>query len=249
MSCRSDYQSTHKESGMTLILLQKNLREIANPERALHSQRFFKTGKGEYGEGDLFLGIRVPALRQHAKKHINMPLSDIKSILKSKYHEERLCALMILTLKFSKGTEVEKTEIYNLYIGNTKYINNWDLVDNSAQYIVGAYLENREKKIIYDMAKSQNLWERRIAIISTFHMIRNNSFTDALNISEILNYDREDLIHKAVGWMLREVGKRDIKEEKIFLDKHYKNMPRTMLRYAIERFPERERGNYLKGLI
>ena len=234
---------------MLLNSLQKNLRELANPELASHSQRFFKTGKGGYGEGDLFLGIRVPALRQHAKKHIHYTLSDIKEVLKSKYHEERLCALMILVLKFSKGTEEEKSEIYNFYIGNAEYINNWDLVDSSAQYIVGAYLESREKQIIYDMARSQNLWERRIAIISTFHMIRKNSFTDALNISEILVSDKEDLIHKAVGWMLREIGKRDIKEEKIFLDKYYRNMPRTMLRYAIERFPEMERKNYLKGLI
>jgi 3-methyladenine DNA glycosylase AlkD len=162
---------------------------------------------------------------------------------------KRLCALMILTLKFSKGIEVEKIEIYNLYIWNTKYINNWDLVDSSAQYVAGVYLENREKQVIYDMARSKNLWERRIAIISTFHMIRKNSFTDSLNISEILLYDREDLIHKAVGWMLREVGKRDVKEEKIFLDKHYRNMPRIMLRYAIERFSERERLGYLKGLV
>jgi 3-methyladenine DNA glycosylase AlkD len=234
---------------MPLNLLQKELREIANSELAAHSQCFFKTGKGEYGEGDLFLGIRVPALRQHAKRYIHMALSDIKGILKSKYHEERLCALMMLVLKYSKGTEEEKVEIYNFYIGNTTYINNWDLVDSSAQYIVGAYLENREKHIIYDIARSQNLWERRIAIMSTFHLIRKNSFTDALNISGILVSDKEDLIHKAVGWMLREIGKRDIKEEKIFLDKHYRNMPRTMLRYAIERFPERERINYLKGHI
>jgi len=234
---------------MSLKSLRKNLQELADPEIAEHSQRFFKTGKGEYGEGDKFLGIRMPVLRQQAKKYRQIELSDIKKLLKSSFHEERLCALIILVEKFSKGTEEEKADIFNLYLGSIKNINNWDLVDSSAHYIVGVYLENRNRNILYKMAESNNLWERRIAIMSTFHLIKKNMFKDALNISEVLLRDREDLIHKAVGWMLREIGKRDKQAEKNFLDKYYKGMPRTMLRYAIEKFEETERQKYLKGLV
>ena len=234
---------------MTLKSLKQNLREIADPEKAEHSMRFFKTGKGEYGEGDKFLGVKVPVLRQQAKKYGDIELPDIKKLLKSPYHEERLCALIILVQKFTKGTEKERSGIYKLYLESIECINNWDLVDNSAHYIVGMYLENRDKDILYKMAESDNLWERRIAIISTFHFIKKNIFKDALKISEILLNDAEDLIHKAVGWMLREIGNRDKPSEKNFLDKHYSNMPRTMLRYAIEKFQERERQNYLKGVI
>jgi 3-methyladenine DNA glycosylase AlkD len=234
---------------MSLKALKQSLREIANPETAEHSMRFFKTGKGEYGEGDKFLGIRVPVLRQHAKRYRNIALTEIKRLLQSSFHEERLCALIILVDKFSKGAEKEKTDIFNFYLDSIKYINNWDLVDSSAHYIVGAYLENSSRDILYKMAESDNLWERRIAILSTFHLIKNNKFKDALNISEILLGDKEDLIHKAVGWMLREIGKRDISAEKGFLDKHYRDMPRTMLRYAIEKFNKTERQKYLSGLL
>ena len=234
---------------MSLKSLRKSLQELADPEIAEHSQRFFKTGKGEYGEGDKFLGIRMPVLRQQAKKYRQIELSDIKKLLKSSFHEERLCALIILVEKFSNGTEEEKSDIFNLYLGSIKNINNWDLVDSSAHYIVGVYLENRNRNILYKMAESNNLWERRIAIMSTFHLIKKNMFKDALNISEVLLRDREDLIHKAVGWMLREIGKRDKQAEKNFLDKYYKGMPRTMLRYAIEKFEETERQKYLKGLV
>ena len=234
---------------MSLKVLQKSLQGLADPEIAAHSMGFFKTGKGEYGEGDRFLGIRVPVLRQLAKKYRDIDLSAIKKLLQSSFHEERLCALIILVQKFSKGTEEEKAAIYNFYLGSIEKINNWDLVDSSAHYIVGVYLENRNRDILYKMAGSENLWERRIAVMSTFHLIKKNIFKDTLNISEALLKDNEDLIHKAVGWMLREIGKRDISAEKNFLDKHYKDMPRTMLRYAIEKFEEKERQKYLKGLI
>ncbi len=234
---------------MPLKSLQKSLRELADPEIAAHSTRFFKTGKGEYGEGDRFLGIRVPVLRQQAKKYRDIDLSDIKNLIKSSFHEERLCSLIMLVERFSKGTEEEKADIFNFYLVSMENINNWDLVDSSAHYIVGVYLENRNKDVLYKLAESENLWKRRIAIISTFHFIKKNIFKDALNISEVLLKDKEDLIHKAVGWMLREIGKRDISAEKKFLDKHYKDMPRTMLRYAIEKFQEKERQKYLKGVI
>lgn len=234
---------------MSLKDLRASLRKIADPEIAEHSQRFFKTGKGEYGEGDKFLGIRVPVLRKHAGKYRHIKFTEIKKLIKSKYHEERLCALFLLVEKYKKGSEKEKGDICNFYMNSTKYINNWDLVDSSAPYIAGAYFENKDKKPLYDFALSGDMWKRRIAILSTFHMIRKNSFNDALKISEILVNDREDLIHKAVGWMLREIGKRDIVSEKRFLKKYYKRMPRTMLRYAIEKFPEAERKRFLKGKI
>lgn len=234
---------------MYLEPLRKSLKKLASPKIAEHSRRFFKTGKGEYGEGDIFLGIRVPVLRQEAKKYRDISLSEIKTLIKSGFHEERLCALILLVDKFKRGSGAEKTRIYNLYISSTKYINNWDLVDCSAPYIAGVYLEGRDKKILYDFAGSDDLWKRRIAVISTFYLIKNMDFRDALSISEILLNDREDLIHKAVGWMLREIGKRDINTLKEFLDRHYKTMPRTMLRYAIEKFPEKERKDYLAGKI
>ena len=232
---------------MSLKDLTESLRKTADPKTAEHSQRFFKTGKGEYGEGDKFLGIRVPVLRKHAGKYRHMKLAGIKKLIRSQYHEERLCALFLLVEKYNKGSEEEKRNICNFYMSSTKYINNWDLVDSSAPYIAGAYFENKDKKPLYDFAISGDMWKRRIAILSTFHMIRKNDFTDALKISEILINDKEDLIHKAVGWMLREIGKRDIVSEKGFLKKYYKIMPRTMLRYAIEKFPETDRQRYLKG--
>ena len=225
----------------------KHIRSLEDPVIAEHSKRFFKTGAGEYGEGDKFLGIRVPAIRKLINQYQEISLEEINIILESEYHEERLFALLMLVKIFTKGNEKKKTQIYNLYLQNTKHINNWDLVDSSASQIVGDYLENRDKKILYELAESQNLWERRISIISTFHLIRNNHFSDILNIAKILKQDKEDLIHKAVGWMLREVGNRNIEIEKNYLKRHYKNMPRTMLRYAIEKFPETERKAYLFG--
>jgi len=227
--------------------LSKILRKLADPARAEHSLRFFKTGKGEYGEGDMFLGIRVPALREQVKKHRELSMDAALELLKSPYHEERLFALLLMADKFRKGTEKEKEAIYRLYLKNTKFINNWDLVDLSAHLIVGGWLENRDREPLRRLARSENLWERRIAIISTFQFIRKKDFDDAFAISSILVDDSEDLIHKAVGWMLREIGKRDIAAEKAFLKKHYRTMPRTMLRYAIEKFPEKERKAWLRG--
>ena len=229
--------------------LSKILRKLADPVIAGHSRRFFKTGKGEYGEGDTFLGIRVPVLRQQAKKHKDISLKETLRLLKSVYHEERLCVLFILTHQFEKANKQHRTVIYKLYLANTQYINNWDLVDASAHKIVGAYLENKSRQPLYKLCKSKNLWERRIAIIATFWFIKLNQFDDTLEISKQLINDKEDLIHKAVGWMLREVGNRDIAFEREFLKTHYKNMPRTMLRYAIEKFPKRERKKFLSGTI
>jgi 3-methyladenine DNA glycosylase AlkD len=233
----------------SLSEIQTELRKLADKEIAEHSRRFFKTGKGQYGEGDVFLGIRVPVLRQTAKKYISAPLSVCQGLLKSKYHEERLFALILLVLAYKKADPDGQKRIYDFYLGNTRYVNNWDLVDLSAQYIVGDYLRDRDKKPLYQLAGSEDLWERRIAIISTLDFIRHNEFKDALAISELLLSDTHDLIHKAVGWMLREIGKRDLAAEEGFLKTHYKKMPRTMLRYAIEKFEEEKRKSYLMGRI
>jgi len=232
---------------MSLNDLKLDLRKESDSEKAKILQRFFKTGKGEYGEEDIFLGITVPKQRQIAIKYESLALKDIQLLLKSKIHEERLTALLILVNNYKKSEN--KSEIYDFYLKNTKNINSWDLVDLSAQVIIGTYLEDKDRSILYKLAKSSNLWERRIAIISTFHFIKNNDFSDALKIAEILLNDKHDLIHKAVGWMLREIGKRDISVLENFLKKNYHSMPRTMLRYAIEKFPEKKRKMYLAGKI
>jgi len=234
---------------MILENITKKLKSLSNEEKAKKHQSFFKTGPGEYGEGDIFVGVTVPELRKLAKEYKTITLKEVKHLLKSPIHEERLLSLLLLIHRYSKGDEPGKKRIYELYLKNTKFINNWDLVDSSAGQIVGAFLFNKSKKPLYDLVKSDNLWERRISIMSTFYFIKRNQFSDTLKISKILLPDKEDLIHKAVGWMLREVGKRDMSIEENFLKKHYKNMPRTMLRYAIEKFPESKRQRYLKGKI
>ncbi len=226
-----------------------SLKALGNPERASHSQRFFKTGKGEYGAGDIFLGIRVPALRQLATQYKDIDLMDTANLLQSKYHEVRLLALFILVKKYQRRTPDIKKEIFDLYLRNLSCINNWDLVDSSAHLIIGAWLIDKEKSLLYKLAESSNLWERRIAMMATYCFIRNGQFTDTLALARILLDDREDLIHKVVGWMLRETGNRNGNVERRFLIEHYHNMPRTMLRYAIEKFPEEERQLYLKGKI
>jgi len=226
-----------------------HLHSLANPEIAEHSQRFFKTGKGEYGHGDKFLGIRVPTIRQAVKQYKTASLSTAEKLLKSEYHEIRLFSLLLLVARFSKGSADEQEKIYRLYLRNSRYINNWDLVDSSAHYIVGAYLDGKDKSVLDKMARSRSLWERRIAIMATFYFIKNNQFTEALKLSKQLLGDQEDLIHKAVGWMLREIGKRDLAKEVAFLNRHYQTMPRTMLRYAIEKFSEAERQRYLNGEV
>lgn len=228
--------------------LRVKIKKKANKDKAEILQRFFKTGKGEYGEGDVFWGLSVPEQRKLAKEFKELLITDLKKLIKSKVHEERLICLLILVLKFQKGNNREKKEIYNFYLKNTKYINNWDLVDLSAPKIVGPYLEDKNKSILYNLAKSKNIWERRIAILSTFHFIYKGNPEETLKIAFILKDDEHDLIHKAVGWMLREIGKRCGQgiEEK-FLKKYYKGMPRTMLRYAIEKFPEKKRKFYLNN--
>jgi 3-methyladenine DNA glycosylase AlkD len=226
----------------------KRLKEMGNAERAAHSQRFFKTGKGEYAEGDKFLGIRVPQLRTYAKNYREILIGDALELLRSELHEVRLLALFILVGKYSAKNNPDKEMIYQSYLEHTEFINNWDLVDCSAEHIIGAHLFNGDKKPIYQLAGSRSLWERRIGIMSTFHFIKRNHFSDTLAIAKILLKDKEDLIHKAVGWMLRETGKRDIRVEEDFLGKFYGKMPRTMLRYAIEKFPEGERQAYLRGM-
>jgi 3-methyladenine DNA glycosylase AlkD len=219
------------------------LESLKNPKKAKDLQRFFKTGKGEYGEGDIFLGIVVPLQRRVAKKYSDLSLADLQKLLDKKIHEFRLTALFILTEK-----ELNK-EIFDFYLRNTKNINNWDLVDLSAPKILGEYLINKDKKILYKLAGSKSLWERRIAVLATFTFIDHNDFRDSLKIAEKLINDEHDLIHKAAGWGLREVGKRDLKTEEDFLKKYYKKMPRTMLRYAIEKFPEKKRRAYLSSEI
>jgi 3-methyladenine DNA glycosylase AlkD len=224
------------------------LHELGDPGIAAHSQGFFKTGPGEYGEGDIFLGFRVPAIRKCVKEYRDLTLGMTLDLLKSRFHEARLLALLIMVAKYTAARSCDEQEsIYDSYLAHTAHINNWDLVDCSAEHIVGAHLLDRERGPIYRLARSKNLWERRIAIIATLHFIRRNDFKDTLAVAGILLHDREGLIHKATGWMLREVGKRDIDAEKDFLERHSREMPRTMLRYAIERFPEEERLTYLKG--
>lgn len=227
----------------------ESLKTYENPEIAAHSQRFFKTGKGEYGEGDRFLGIRVPVLRDHSRRFQSLSLKETLRLLQSPYHEARLVAVFVLVLKFQKGTEAEKEEIYLSYLSNTPYLNGWDIVDASSHKIVGPWLENRPRGILLELARSASLWERRIAIISTFHFIRLGETETTLTVSELLLRDPEDLIHKAVGWMLRELGKRDLTAEEAFLQKHLPHLPRTLLRYAIEKFPKAKRDRYLDGSI
>jgi len=228
--------------------IMKKLRELSDSDIAAHSQQFFKTGRGEYGEGDRFLGIRVPTLRKCVREYRAISLEDTLELLKSPFHEARLLALLILIAKYSSANKsAERNAIYRSYLSHTEFINSWDLVDSSAAHIVGAHLFDKDRKVLYRLARSRGLWERRISVVATFHFINREDFSDSLAIAELLLNDREDLIHKAVGWMLREVGKRDLRAEKAFLTKHYKKMPRTMLRYAIERLPESERLAYLHG--
>lgn len=234
---------------MNLSIIRSELKSLADSTHAAVSRRFFKTGPGEYGEGDIFIGIRVPVLRQLAKKYNQLPCEAASTLLKSPIHEERQLALFILMHLYKKGGELLKEKIYQLYLENTAYINNWDLVDASAEHIVGHYLIGKDKDTLHFLALSTNLWERRIAIISTFCYIKQNQFDETLRIAETLLKDEHDLIHKAVGWMLREVGKRDPAVETTFLTRIYQTMPRTMLRYAIEKFPEPLRLSFLRGTV
>ncbi|MFH1401858.1 MAG: DNA alkylation repair protein [Parcubacteria group bacterium] len=226
--------------------LKRELQKLADKKKAGQLLRFFKTSKGEYGEGDLFLGVMVPKQRKIVAKYKYLALADLAGSISSKFHEERLTALLILVWQFQKADETQKKRIFDFYIKNRRHVDNWDLVDLTAPKIVGAYLEDKDRSLLYKFAKSKNIWERRIAVLSTFYYIQKGDCLDALKIAEILKNDRHDLIQKAVGWMLREMGKRCGKNyEEDFLKKYHKTMPRTMLRYAIERFPEKERQKYL----
>jgi 3-methyladenine DNA glycosylase AlkD len=223
--------------------IQKEIRGLADAERAKNSTWFFKTGKGEYGEGDKFLGLNTPQMRSLSKKYKDLPLSEVQKLISSPYHEERSIAIQILVLQYPKNPK----NIYDFYLKNTEFINNWDLVDISAPNIVGNYLLDKPRDILDKLAFSDSLWERRIAIISTFSFIRAGQPKDTFRIAKTLLSDKHDLIHKAVGWMLREVGKRcGEKQLTDFLDANIKNMPRTALRYSIEKFPEEKRQHYLK---
>ena len=206
---------------------------------------YFKTNKREYGEGDIFIGVKVPVQRKLAKKYLDLALSDIQRLLKSKTHEHRLTALFILVDQYKRGNEVAKKKIVDFYLKNKKYVNNWDMVDGSAPHILGNYLLNRDRSLLYNMARSKDLWERRMAILATQAFIRQDNFEDTLKIGEVLLHDQHDLIQKAVGWMLREVGERDLNVEERFLKKYHKKMPRTMLRYAIEKMDKAKRKKYL----
>jgi 3-methyladenine DNA glycosylase AlkD len=230
-------------------MLRKELRVLADPDAAIHALRFFKTAPGEYGAGDKFLGLSVPVLRKVVRENRHIDDSQALEMLTSSWHEERLLALMFLVEQYRRGDDSQRKTIHRAYLANTRYINNWDLVDCSAHYIVGPHLDAREIKLLEQLAQSDDMWERRIAMVATLHFIRQNEFGPTLRIARLLLNDSHDLIHKAVGWMLREVGKRDRKALDAFLIRHYAVMPRTMLRYAIERHPERLRKQYLAGTL
>lgn len=230
-----------------LKALRAELRALANPGVAAHARRFFKTGPGQYGHGDRFLGIRVPVLRELARKHRGLGDAATLVLLRSPLHEERLLALVLLVARFRSADAARRAAIYRLYLANLDHVDNWDLVDSSASQIVGAYLQDRSRKPLYRLARSRDLWRRRVAIMATFHFIKLRQFADTLAIADLLIGDREDLIHKAVGWMLREVGNRDRAVAEAFLIARQTRLPRTMLRYAIERFPVARRSAYLAG--
>ncbi|WII71884.1 DNA alkylation repair protein [Bdellovibrio sp. 22V] len=227
--------------------LQRDVRKATNPERAEVMLRFFKTGKGEYGEGDIFLGLSVPQSRALAKKYLPLSFNELQTLIKSKIHEERLIAVIILANRFAKATEEEQTKIYKFYLKNSKYVNNWDLVDSSAEYIVGAFTFTRDRKILNKLVLSKSIWDRRIAIMATFHYIKKGESRETLRLAKVLLNDKHDLIHKATGWMLREVGSRVSEKDLLrFLDKNATSMPRTMLRYSLEKLSPKVRRHYME---
>lgn len=232
---------------LTAQELRKKLSRFADKEKAKFLIGFFKTGAGQYAEGDKFLGVMVPKIRSVAKAYRDMTFAELQKLMDSSYNEERLASLLVLVSRFQNAdSDAVKKQIFNFYKKNLKRVNNWNLVDASASSIFGSYLSEKKRDLLYKLAKSKNIWERRVAIISTFHFIRLNDFVDALRISEILMEDKEDLIHKAVGWMLREIGKRDERVLINFLEKHAAAMPRTALRYALEKLPGPVRKKYME---
>lgn len=230
---------------MTLAAVRRRLREAGDRDDAVFLQRFFKTGPGQYGEGDHFLGVRLPMTRTLAREAADLPIADVEKLLHDKWHEARVLALILLVNRYKRGDEAEREKIFRVYLANTDRINNWDLVDVSAPRIVGAHLEKRPRGLLDKLAKSKSLWERRIAILATAWFIRLDEFDDTLRIATALLSDSHDLIHKAVGWMLREVGKRDERVLERFLDEHAHEMPRTALRYSIERMSPAKRKRYM----
>lgn len=232
---------------MTASEIQEALEFLSTPEKREFLPYFFKTGKGQYGEGDKFLGVVVPDTRKVAKANLELSFSEIEKLLKNPYHECRLCALLILVEKFKKADEKERKRLFDFYLSNTKYVNNWDLVDLSCRFIVGDYLLNKEdRNILYQLAESDWLWDQRIAVVSTYSFIKNKQYDDIIALSEKLMNHQHDLMHKAIGWMLREMGKMDIRPLYAFLDKYHQIMPRTMLRYSIEKLSKEERAHYMK---
>lgn len=229
----------------TYKALEAELRALGDPARAESSKWFFKTGKGQYGEGDRFLGISVPVLRKTALRYMDLAFVHLEKLLESSWHEIRLAGLEILVAQYEKGSENVRNKVFEFYLAHTSRVNNWDLVDGSAPYIVGEHLRNRPRDVLYQLAESTNLWERRIAIVSTLSLIRSGDTEDALALAEKLFGDTHDLMHKAVGWMLREVGKVNEEVLRAFLSEHSGRMPRTTLRYAIERFPAPDRAAFL----
>lgn len=225
------------------------LQGMASAADAVFLQRYFRTGPGEYGEGDRFLGIRVPVLRRLVREYRGVPVGQVAELLRSPWHEARLLALLLLVDAYARGDADAREAIYRLYLDSTAHVDNWDLVDSSAPHVVGAHLENRDRGVLDELARSESLWERRIAILATLHFIRRGDFATTLHVAELLLHDPHDLIHKAVGWMLREVGNRDRAAEEVFLRRHCRTMPRTMLRYAIEKFPPALRRAYLRGEV
>jgi len=233
----------------TKAKIKAALKERSNAKKASGNLRFFKTGKGEYGEGDRFFGVSVPDQRAVARQFRDVPLTEIGNLLDDKIHECRLTALLILVERIRRADDNEKCEIVDLYLEKIDRVNNWDLVDSSADKILGAYLIDHDRAVLDELVTSGHLWRQRIAMIATYHFIKHNDFKDALRIARNLRDHEHDLIHKAVGWMLREIGNRNKPTLEKFLKQHYQRMPRTMLRYAIERFPERQRQRYLQGKI
>ncbi len=233
--------------GSSAAALSAALRSHADPAKARQLARFFKTGPGQYAEGDRFLGIVVPVLRTIARRHLGLSERAIDALMASPYHEERLAALLVLVERFTAGSEEERARVYAAYVRNLARVDNWDLVDLTAPCIAGGHLAGRDRTPLYEWARSPRLWTRRVAIVATHAFIRCGDFADTCAIAALLLDDPEDLIHKAAGWMLREVGKRDRAAEEAFLRRHHRAMPRTMLRYAIERFPEPLRRAYMRG--
>jgi 3-methyladenine DNA glycosylase AlkD len=234
---------------MSVNKIKNELKQLGSPAQARVLQRFFKTGPNDYGEGDRFRGIKIPVLRKLVTVYQDIPLAALQELLTSAFHEDRMLALLLLVARYAREGDAGKKHIFAMYLRNTRCINNWDLVDVTAPHIAGHYLVDKPRDPLYRLARSEMLWERRIAIIATFYYIRRSEFDDTLKITGMLIRDPHDLIHKAAGWMLREVGKRDPQAEERFLKTHYRQMPRTMLRYAIERFPETKRRAYLEGTM